>query len=160
MKPGLCLFFLTMGWTAWTVGSAHAAAADDAKPQQHATEADRRPEYRGTPRKKPQHVPVAPGKTNHPRPSNDRAASVAGRTAAAAPSDSRRPVAVPSGAPAKTQTVAAGRSVQRKAASRASATLPSEVRHRSPNAATVGGPKSVTAANNGAINGTHMARKP
>ena len=134
MKSGLCLFFLTMGWTAWTVGSAHAAAAKDAKPQQHATAADGPREQHRPPRTKRPHGGVAVAKASHPQPPKASARSAAGGTVSSRASNADR--------------------------SRPSATLPNNMRHRSPNPATVGGPKSATAANSGAINGTHMARKP
>ena len=159
MKAALYLLFLTVGCTVWTCGARY-ATADEAKPQEHARPADQQRGNRRPPRKKLQHGAVAPAKANNPRPSNDRAAFMAGRITDAPPSDSIRPAAVASGAQAKNQAVAAGRPVQLQAVSRPSATLLSEARHRSPNPATVGGPKSVTAASSGAINGSRVARKP
>lgn len=125
-----CVFFLMIVWPTLMAGTGYAAPADEA--QQQNTKSSGQPVgHRRASRKKPPHDPASPSKANHPEQR---------------------------GASSGTPPVSQARPVRPQMVSRPPVPTPSNVRHRSPNPATVGG--VANAGKSGAINGTRMSRKP
>ncbi len=125
-----CVFFLMIVWPALMGGTGYSAHADEAQ-QQNTKSSDQPVGHRSASQKKQPHDPASPSKANHPEQR--------GVSTGTPPVSQARPV--------RPQTV-----------SRPPVPTPSNVRHRSPNPATVGG--AANAGKSGAINGTRMSRKP
>ena len=125
-----CVLFLMIVWPALMGGAGYSAHADEAK-QENTKSSDQPAGHRRASQKKQPRAPASPPKANHPE---QRGASTG-----TAPVSQARPV--------RPQTL-----------SRSPVPTPSNVRHRSPNPATVGG--AANAGNSGPINGTRMSRKP
>ena len=125
-----CVLFLMIVWPTLMAGTGYAAHADEAQPQ-NTKSSDQPVGHRRASQKKQPHAPASPSKANHPE---QRGASTG------------------------TPPVRQARPVRSQTLSRPPVPTPSNVRHRSPNPATVGG--AANAGKSGAINGTRMSRKP
>lgn len=161
MKLRLHLFFLTIMWVPCTLVPSHAAGSGDANPPQQRSEAAHRQQWHGQlPKKKPSHGPVTPMKPRHLQLRNTAGRSAAGGNPDVLPPNIDRSTQAVNRAQGKNESLINAPPAQLLPTAQPSATSPNNMRHRSPNPAMVGGPKSVTAASRGAINGSHMARKP
>jgi len=154
------LLFLTVSWAALMLGAGYTARADDAKHQQNAKTSDDQP---GHPRASVKNHPrgnanLSKARLPKPLPST-RERSTVGKASVSQPL-SNRPNVTSRGASIGGQTVSKPRTIHSAAVSRPSAPSPANLRHRSPNPATLGGSASPIAANTGALNGSRMSRRP
>ena len=127
------VLFLMVGWAALSGSTGHAAETDEPKHQENAKPSDQQPGNRGASVKSQPRRTAVLVKANRP---------------------------VHHVAPGGTSAVSHARPVRPPSASRPSVPAPSNVHHRGPNPATIGGAANSAAANSGAINGTRISRKP
>lgn len=155
------LLFLTVSWAALMLGAGYTARADDAKHQQNARASDQQP---GHPHASKENHPRGNAnlpKARLPKPlPNNRERSTVGKAGSLSQPLSNRPNVTARGASIEGQTVSKPRTLHSAAVSRPSAPAPANLRHRSPNPATLGGSASPIAANTGALNGSRMSRRP
>lgn len=183
----ISLVLLTLGCVAWAVGAAYAAPSVAPAKQassrsaanavgNHSQEADHAaPNGGGTHIRKhsddQQNHRKAPDKkfpaSNSKRSKSDRPNELANRREHSTSEDSvnsRRPGSDKSGGAAKNgfaRSETVNHAPPNRAPSAVHPSVPSlsDVRHRGPNPAIVGGPRSSNTRNTGAIDGTHMNRK-
>jgi hypothetical protein len=155
MRNALIWFLLTVGCSTFAMGQE--ARVEPQKSQQNAKTSGQQAGQRrasgakgGSVLSKANHpLPLPKNQTHHAAPSATQPRSTGGiqssNTAARALSDNHAPSNL--------------RSVQLHTAPRA-AQLPADVRHHSPNPGILGGSGNSSVANTGALNGTHMSRRP
>lgn len=161
MKLSLSILFLAIGGAALIGGAVYAATADDAKVSQKARMSEQRPGTARDSEKTQSHRHANLAKVSVPKPpTNSRRRSTGDAVANVHQPVSSRSNVAASGASVARQTGSQAGAFQARTVARSSETSSVTTPHHSPNPARVGGTTSLRAANTGALNGTHMARRP